>query len=82
MNAMLSEWMAVERNRIAVMEQWPEEPRKEAGLAAARSSLDNLARNMRKGCSVAYVTYPCMRQTPIEIPRAQGIRRPAYGLAA
>jgi hypothetical protein len=79
---MVGEWMAVERNRIAVMELWPEGPRKEAGLAAARSSLESLAWNMREGCSFACVIYPCMRQTPIEIPHAQRIRRPAYGLAA
>jgi hypothetical protein len=79
---MVSEWMAMERYRIAVMELWPEGPRKEAGLAAARSSLDSLARNMREGCSFACVTYPYMGQTPIEIPRARRICRPACGLAA
>jgi hypothetical protein len=69
---MVSEWMAMERNRIAVMELWPDGPRKEAGLVAARSSLESLARNMREGCSVA-----CVR-----IPHAQTICRPAHGLAA
>jgi hypothetical protein len=79
---MVSEWMAVERNRIAVMELWPEGPRKEAGLTAARSSLESLGRNMPEGCSFARVTYPCIRQTPIEFPHAGRIRGPAYGLAA
>jgi hypothetical protein len=79
---MVSEWMAVERNRIAVMELWPEGSRKEAGLAAARSSLESLARNMPEVCSFACVTYPCTRQTPIEIPHSQRIRKPAYDLAA
>ena len=40
---MLNEWLAVEHNRIHVMEQWPEGPMKEAGLAAARSALKVLA---------------------------------------
>ena len=40
---MLNEWLAVEHNRIHVMEQWPEGPMKEAGLAAARSALKRLA---------------------------------------
>jgi hypothetical protein len=79
---MVREWMAVERNRIAIMELWPEGPRKEAGLAAARSSLESLAWNMREGRAFAGVIYPCIRQTPIEISNAQRIRRPAYRLAA
>jgi hypothetical protein len=79
---MVSEWMAVERNRIAVMELWPEGPLKEAGLAAARSSLESLACNTRQGCSCGCMAYPRKRPNPIEIPRAEEIRRPAYGLAA
>jgi hypothetical protein len=46
--ATLSEWMAVERNRIEVMELWPDGPGKEAGLASARSTLESLV-----GCQAA-----------------------------
>jgi hypothetical protein len=43
---MHSEWLAVEHNRIHVMELWPDGPRKEAGLAAARSALESLVRDL------------------------------------
>jgi len=43
---MYTEWMAMEQYRIQVMEQWPDGPRKECGLAAARSALEGLFREM------------------------------------
>lgn len=39
---MQSEWLAVEHHRIHLMEQWPDGPRKEAGLNSARSTLNSL----------------------------------------
>ena len=39
---MQSEWLAVEHHRIHLMEQWPDGPRKEAGLNSARSALKSL----------------------------------------
>jgi hypothetical protein len=53
---MLSEWLAVEHYRIHVMELWPEGIRKEAGLAAARSALESLARTIPDGSSFACAT--------------------------
>ena len=41
---MQQEWLAVEHHRIHVMESWPDGDRKQAGLAAARATLDSLAR--------------------------------------
>jgi hypothetical protein len=38
--------LAMEHYRIHVMEQWPDGPRKQAGLAAARSTIESLARIM------------------------------------
>ena len=81
MKETLGDWMAVERNRIEVMELWPDGPRKEAGLASARSTLESLARNMPGKSCVARVIHPDIRQTVIEIPLAR-VHRPSYGLAA
>jgi hypothetical protein len=41
---MHAEWLATEHYRIHVMEQWPDGPRKDVGLAAARSALESLLR--------------------------------------
>jgi hypothetical protein len=81
MKETLGDWMAVERNRIEVMELWPDGPRKEASLAAARSTLESLARDMPEGCCLSRVLHPGIRQTVIEIPLAR-VHRPPYGLAA
>jgi len=43
---MYNEWLAMQHYRIHVMEQWPDGPRKQAGLAAARSTIESLARIM------------------------------------
>jgi hypothetical protein len=51
-----SEWMAVEHHRMHIMELWPDGPRKEAGLASARSSLESLAATMPKGSSFECAT--------------------------
>jgi hypothetical protein len=50
---MHNEWPAVEHYRIHVMELWPDGPRKEAGLAAARSDLGSLVRIMPTGSPFA-----------------------------
>ena len=36
-------WLSVEHYRMHLMELWPDGPRKEAGLAAARSTLESLS---------------------------------------
>ena len=35
-------WLANEHHRIHLIEQWPDGPRKQAALAAARSALESL----------------------------------------
>jgi hypothetical protein len=39
---MYAAWLANEHSRIHLIEQWPDGPRKEVALAAARSALDSL----------------------------------------
>jgi hypothetical protein len=49
-------WLASEHSRIHVIEQWPEGPRKEAALAAARSTMDSLLRSGRADVSAFHCT--------------------------
>jgi hypothetical protein len=39
-------WLAIEHNRIHLIEQWPSGPRKDASLASARSALESLQRSL------------------------------------
>ena len=41
---MYTEWLATEHYRLHVIETWPNGPRKETALAAARSALGSLLR--------------------------------------
>ena len=52
---MQQEWLAVEHHRIHVMETWPDGVRKQAGLAAARATLESLARSAPKASSFACI---------------------------
>ena len=79
---MRNEWMAMERYRIRVMELWPDGPRKEAGIASARSSLQALAGGMSGGAPVACVTYTRGRPPVTEMPAAPRVLRPPCELAA
>jgi hypothetical protein len=75
------EWLAGEHYRIHVMELWPDGPRKEAGLAAARSALESLEETMPEGSSFACVICGS-RQTVSVIPSARRFHRLPSGLAA
>lgn len=44
---MYAAWFASEHSRIHTIEQWPDGPRKEAALAAARSAVNSLLRSSR-----------------------------------
>ena len=44
---MYEAWLATEHSRLHLIEQWPDGPRKEAALAAARSAMDGLLRRAR-----------------------------------
>jgi hypothetical protein len=79
---MYSEWMAGEHYRIHVMELWPDGPRKEAGLVAARHALDSLTRAMPKGFSFVCTTCASRRQTVTVIPCAPRVHSLPAVLAA
>jgi len=85
---MLSEWSAMERYRIQVMELWPDGPRKEVGLASARSSLEALARGMpgchlqERGAAFTCVIYTGSRPPVTPMPAASRVPRPECELAA
>ena len=44
---MYAAWLASEHSRIHLIEQWPSGPRREAALAAARSTLDSFCFSAR-----------------------------------
>ncbi len=64
---MQREWLLVEHYRMHLMELWPDGPRKEAGLAAARSTLESLGQMIPKGLSFACATC-AMSQTVTVMP--------------
>ena len=53
---MYNEWLAMQHYRIHVMEQWPDGPRKRAGLAAARSVIERLDDTLFEESSFACAT--------------------------
>ena len=63
-------WLTAEHHRIHVIDLWPEGPRKEVRLTAARSALDSLARAMPKGSSFGCSICASRRQTVTVIPCA------------
>jgi hypothetical protein len=65
---MYSEWIAFEHYRIHVMELWSDGPRKEAGLAAARSALDSLTQKMPTRSSIACTICVSRQQTLTLMP--------------
>ena len=79
---MYREWLAAEHHRIHVMELWPDGPRKEAGLAAARSALDSLAGTMPKGSSFECATCASRRPAATSIHGSLRIHRLPFDLAA
>jgi hypothetical protein len=78
---MHNEWLAGEHNRIHVMELWPDGPRKEAGLAAARSALDSLAGIIPSGSSFACAICGS-RQTVTLVPSGHRVFSVSLSLAA
>ena len=62
------EWIAFEHYRIHVIEQWPDGPMKQAGLASARSALDRMVRIMPEGPSFACTICASRRQMVAEMP--------------
>jgi len=79
---MHSEWLAAEHYRIHVMEQWPDGPRREAGLAAARSAIESLARTLPQGSSFDCATCAGRRQTVSVLSLVPRVQRKPSSLAA
>jgi len=46
------QWFKTEHHRLHVVEEWPDSPQKQAALAAIRSKLASLARNLPSGSHV------------------------------
>lgn len=66
---MISEWIAVEHQRLHVVETWPHGPRKEATLAAIHSTLSSLDENWRTATS--HVCIACRdARSVVEFPDA------------
>jgi hypothetical protein len=42
---MREQWLAVEHDRLHVVEEWPDGPRKQAALAAIHSKIESLKQN-------------------------------------
>ena len=64
--------LALAHYRFHVMEQWPEGPRKTAGLAAARATVESLNRIFREG--PAFVCVTCARK---DVGRPEGVENQA-----
>ena len=72
---MHSEWLAVEHYRIHVMELWPDGPRKDMGLAAARSALERLVQTLPNKSSFMCSTCASRRRIVTAIPRTPPVHR-------
>ena len=76
------EAIAFEHYRIHVIELWPDGPRKEAGLASARSALDRMVGTMLEGSSFVCAICASRRQTVTEMPGNSVIHKLPSTLAA
>ena len=71
-----------EHYRIHVIRLWPDGPRKETGLASARSVLDRMVQTMPKGSSFACAICASRRQTVTQMPGSSVIHKLPSTLAA
>jgi hypothetical protein len=76
------EWIAFEHYRIHVIEQWPDGPKKQAGLASARSVLERMVRIMPDGSPFACAICASGRQAVTEMPGNAVIHKLPSTLAA
>lgn len=76
------ELMVFEHYRIHVIELWPDGPRKQAGLASARSVLERMVRTMPEGFSFACAICASGRQAVTEMPSNAVIHKLRSTLAA
>jgi hypothetical protein len=78
---MQREWLAAEHYRLHMMERWPEGSVKDAGLAAARSALENLTRTVPQASSYLCPVCAGRRHSISEVPRAPREREHSTTLA-
>ncbi len=79
---MYIEPIAFEHYRIHAIERWPDGPRKQAGLASARSVLDRMVRTMPEGSSFACAICASRWQIVTEMPVSSVIHKVPSTLAA
>jgi hypothetical protein len=72
---MYTEWLAMEHYRIHLMEEWPDGPRKDAGLAAAHAALEALER--AAPVASAFVCDVCAKRQADKIVPYPGTAPPA-----
>lgn len=74
---MLNNWLAMEHYRLHVVEQWPDGPRKQAAIAAVRSSLRSLLANRPEEEEELFVCSVCGNRAGtgvvVEFPARPGI---------
>ena len=79
------QWLAAEHHRLHLVEEWPEGPRKYATLAAIRSTLAGLSRDVQPG-GVVQVCEVCLSRKPangvIQFPELSQIDNGRSNLAA
>ena len=80
------QWFKTEHHRLHVIEEWPDSPQKQAALAAVRSKLASLARNLPSGpessfCEVCLNREEGVVRFPILI-QAPAVGDPSSDLAA
>jgi hypothetical protein len=78
---MYNDRLAMEHYRIHVMELWPDGPKKEAGLASARSALERITTATSSGSSFA-CTACASRRTVTVIRSDPRVHKLPSGLAA
>ena len=72
------EWIAFEHYRIHVIDQWPDGPKKQAGLASARSVLERMVQGSSFACAIC----ASGRQAVTEMPGNAVIHKLPSTLAA
>lgn len=65
---MHSQWLKTEHDRLHIVEQWPDSPRKSATLLAIRSSLANLVRIARSDVQPLCETCTCRQGSTGMVP--------------
>jgi len=76
------EAITFEHYRIHVIEQWPDGPKKQAGLASARSVLERMVRTLPEGSSFTCAICASRRHIVTEMPGTSVIHKLPSTLAA